>query len=253
MPLDKQKAKNLKAGEFLIGKYHSSQLKSLIERRPVIVKPNRKTGVRDVPFRSGSLLFDEKSYENFPLDLELYFKSSNEDESEMLRDLITFAFDSGGYMEFVPYFDKRKIYYIKAIQAPSFQGGRSFNHNERYSVSFTGKPFKRLLSSEELVLTNGQTVTNPSLYPSKPIFTIKGQGDITLTVNGKSFVMKNIQDSVIVNTAIPSAYRYASGVIVNEENKTYTRNYPIFESGQNRVGWSGNVQEVKVETRWQTL
>lgn len=252
--MDKDLANSLKSGEFLLGDYTSRDLNSLIEYRPVIQKPRRKVTPKSVYGRSGDLLFDEEAYENTPLDLELYFKAETEEERNDLRDLITFGFDTGSYIPFVPYFDKDKIYYVQTTQAPVFSGNVAFGYKEKYNVALTVKPFKQLIDSGQLTLTNGQTIVNPSKYLSQPVFTITGSGDMTIKVNGKDFVIKNIQGSIIVNSVIPSAYRNIAGEVYNEENKIYTRDYPVLKSGNNVISWTGSgITKVEVETRWRTL
>lgn len=252
--MDKTLANSLKSGEFLLGDYSSHDLNSLIEYRPVIQKPRRKVGAKSVYGRSGDLLFDEEAYENTPLELELYFKAETEEERNDLRDLITYVFDSGAYIPFVPYFDKNKIYLIQATQAPVFSGSVAFGYKEKYTVAFTVKPFKKLIESDQITLTSGQTLINPSRYHSKPVFTIAGSGDMTLNVNGTNFIIKDIQGSIIINSEIPSAYRNISGEVYNEENKIYTRDYPALKSGNNVISWTGSgITKVDIETRWRTL
>lgn len=251
--MDKTLATLLTHGEFLIGDYTSKDLKSVIEHRPVIVKPRRKFTEQEVAFRSGTLIFDEKSYSNTPLELSLYFKASSETERNNLRDKITFAFDSGGYLPFIPYFDKTKVYLVKTTEPPSFSGSRIMGNIEKYTVSLTVKPFKELIESNKMTLVSGQKLNNPTYYPSKPVFEITGTGDVTLNVNGVGFVLKNIQGSVVVNSVIPSVYRNSSGTIYNEENKAYTKEYPVLKSGSNTISWTGSgITKVTVEPRWWT-
>lgn len=246
-------AAQLNHGEFLIGDYTSEDLKSVIEHRPVIVKPKRKFTEQEVAFRSGTLIFDEKSYSNTPMELSLYFKANSETERNDLRDKITFAFDSAGYLPFVPYFDNTKVYLVKTTEPPSFSGSRIMGNIEKYTVSLTVKPFKELIESSKLTLTNGQTLNNPTYHPSKPVFEISGTGDMTLNVNGVGFILKNIQGSIVVNSVIPSVYRNSSGTVYNEENKGYTREYPMLKPGNNTITWTGaGITKVMLEPRWWT-
>lgn len=254
--MDKSLANGLQAGEFLIGDYTSSQLFSKIENRPTIPKPRRKVTASSVSHRSGLLLFDEKAYENSDFELNLFFKADSEKERDERRDLITYVFDTGSYVPFIPYFDKNKIYEVHTIEPPIFQGNIARKHYEKYTLSLTSKPFKILTSSDVINLTKGQTITNPSMYQSKPIFEIFGTGDIVLKINGIDFAIKNIQNSIIINSNIPSAYRIPIGgqFAINEENKVYTRNYPVLKPGANVITWTGtNITKVTINPRWWSL
>lgn len=242
----------LKKGEFIIGNYHSSELNTLVENRPIIQKPTRKVNYKEVPGRSGTLLFDEKAYNNTPFALDCFLKAETEGERDYMRDLIAFVFDSGQYIDFIPYFDNTKIYKVQATSAPQFEGHHVLRFNERYKVQLTAQPYKFIADAPTVSLTSGATINNPSFYASKPIITITGTGDCTLTINGRAFVVKNIQDSIIINSAIPSAYRLAGGVVFNEENKIYTREFPLIDSGNNVISWTGAFA-VTIETRWWTL
>lgn len=243
---------SISRGEFVIRGIHSSDIRSLIEYRPTLDKPTRKIDYRNVPYRSGSLLFDEKAYNNTTLDLDCFFMADSEAERDALREYITYVFDTGTYIEFIPYFDPGRIYLVQATAPPSFKGHTDLGFNERYTVQLTVKPFKMYTSTESIELTYGGIVVNPSLYPSKPVFDILGSGDSTISINGRQFVIKNIQDHLTVNSAIPSSYYWVNGELTNGENKCYTRDYPYFDPGANTVTWSGTV-DIAVQPRWWTL
>lgn len=254
--MDKELAKNLQPGEFLIGDFTSAQLFSKIEKRPIIEKPNRKVTASEIDFRSGSVLFDSQSYSNTEMVLELFFEAKTEEERDLRRDLITFAFDTGSYQTFVPYFDKKKIYMVHTVSAPKFEGYTVNGNSERYTVTFTVKPFKILTNNEEVEIKNGGKVINQSLYPSLPIIKIEGKGDVNLKVNGKSFVLKDIQESIVIDSGIPTVYRIPSPgeYAVNEERKAYTRKFPFLVSGSNTISWTGTlITRVIINPRWWSL
>ena len=121
------------------------------------------------------------------------------------------------------------------------------------SVGLTVQPYKYYRNVEPIVMTSSGTVTNPYSKQSRPLIRITGNGDITLTINGIPFLLKGVAEHIYIDSENYFAYRDSSGIYLNENNKVYTRAYPIFNPGANTVSWTGSVTQVRIEPRWRTL
>lgn len=243
----------MEIGSFIIDGIHSSELKSYIQHRPEILTPRRKVTFQEVSGRSGAVPFDEKAYENTTMTLTLVTYGDSKEEADYNRGMVLHAFDSGGYLTFTPYFDEDKSYLVH-LESMVFSGNRMYNYNQPYTISLTVKPFKFDIQGRKVELTtNPTTLNNPYFYESKPIVTLTGTGDVTLTVNGESIVFKNLQGTLIVDSEMEHCYRMNGEQVINENKKMFSLDFPVLKPGTNQIGWTGNLSKVEIEPRWQTL
>lgn len=95
-------------------------------------------------------------------------------------------------------------------------------------------------------MVNGQSFQNIGTYRSKPYLKVFGSG--TLTVNGKSIVLRDVGDYIELDSDLQNAYR---GTV--DMNRNMVGEFPEFVPGTNRVSWSGNITRVICEGRWRYL
>lgn len=243
----------MKRGSFIINGTHSDDLNSLIQYRPEIQTPVRKTQMKSIPGVSGDYIFDEEAYENTPFSLELYTKGESEDAINALKDLITHTFDSGDYIDFVPYWDSEMTYQVKTTSGPNYTPDGLVPLLLNYSVGLSAKPYKEYREMFEQDSSQQLTVTNPTFYEAEPIITLYGTGDMNLIVNGETYVFQDVDTDIIVDSQIESAYRILSGIPDSRNNRMYTMDFPVLKSGENTVSVTGNATNFKVEVRWKKL
>lgn len=243
----------LKAGHFIIGGKTSEQLKTVIQHRPIEKKPTRKTNLIPVPGRSGDVVVDENSYENGMVEFVGFVRSNSKSEKKINKEALSFAFDTGTYQKFVPYWDDDYEYEAIVVDGPSFQGNRNYGQAEPYTVALSYKPFKLLRNVPRVQVTSGGTLNNPLKYNSLPYVKITGSGDVTLKVNGDSFVLKNIVGFIELDSEIQECFKLNAGVLTNENSKMFSLDFPVFKPGNNAITWTGNATKVEVEPRWRTI
>ncbi|ESV55174.1 hypothetical protein SAG0136_08140 [Streptococcus agalactiae LMG 14747] len=107
-------------------------------------------------------------------------------------------------------------------------------------ATFLLHPIKFRKDGEKQVnLTSGMVLTNLGNYPSKPIFNITGNGDGTITVNGRTLSLKNVQGSLIVDAEKNMVY-YGQSSAWDKIVRTATHSMPFFDVGKNIISWTGN-------------
>lgn len=242
----------LKAGQFIIGDKTSTELKTVIQKRPTIIKPKRKISLRSIAGRSGDLIVDDEAYENGTIELTAVVKGRNQEEQEQNRTNIGLAFDTGVYQTFVPYWDSKYEYQVVTISGPDFYGTRFLGFADPYDVQLSFKPFKKLRNVKTITLTSSGTVTNPLKYDALPYIKITANGDVTLNVNDKSIVLKNIVEFIELDSEIEECYKLKNNVMTNENSKMYSLDFPIFKTGNNTISWLGDVTKIEIEPRWRT-
>lgn len=243
----------MKPGNFLLKNELSEAYGIVIQDRPQIDTPKRKIAFRSSFGQSGDNPYDEEAYSNTTMELNMYATGTPSIDASMRRDMIYDLFDSGTYMDFIPYFDESKIYRVMTLEPPNFTTKYFMDEGQQFDITLTVKPYKLLVLSPTKILTaSGSTIVNTSSKTSLPRIKIFGSGDVTLTVNGIPFVIKNITTDIILDSELMIAYRETS-IIDNENDKIFTREYPFLKKGSNTISWTGTVSKVEIEPRWRTL
>ena len=240
----------MKAGSFILNDINSEDINTVIQSRPLLETPKRRVTFKQAYGQSGSMSYDEEAYDNTELPLIL-FTGSN--DASLSREEVYAMFDSGEYMDLVLYSDETKIYKVMTIEPPKFESRYYMNEDQSYEVLLTVKPYKYLRNSPLVSLTTTGVIVNPTRYTSLPLFTIYGTGDITLKVNGVSFVLKGVSEYISLDSEMMFAYKDNGSIITNENIKAYTRVYPFLTPGENTISWTGTVTKVEISPRWRSL
>lgn len=243
----------MKPGDFILDGVNSSDHGVIIQGRPTIDTPNRRVEFKQSFGMSGELPYDEESYENTEMKLNLIVKGTATRSASANREFVQDWFDSGRYMDFIPYFDQDKIYHVMATEAPSFMTKYFLEEHQIVSLKLTVLPYKHYVQSPKVTRTTSGTITNPHLKPSKPLLKVIGSGDITLNVNGIPFLLKGVAGHIYLDSELSFAYENNDGLLTNANNKVRTLDYPTIKPGSNTISWTGAVTSVEIEPRWRTL
>ena len=200
----------------------------------------------------GDIPFDEEAYNNTIIPLILYVEGKNRTASDS-RELIFSWFNTGKYIDFIPYFDTEKIYKVMPTSPPKFTSMYYMGEGLSVDVTLTVKPYKYYIPDTDLVLTAPLTVRNTTVTPSLPRLKVYGTGNITLNFNGVLFVMEGVVDHIVLDSELGIAYNESSAVLLNANNKVFTRKYPVLNPGANAISWAGTVTSIEIEPRWRTL
>src|SRR5690625_1393895 len=120
-------------------------------------------------------------------------------------------------------------------------------------ITFRLKPYKRFRDDETIVLTDGQTLINPSQRIAKPLIHIEGHGDITLTNNGKDWlVLTGVDRHITVDSESMNVFR--NNVVQFTKMKSHLRPlFPVLYVGNNKIEWTGNVTKVELTPRTEVV
>jgi phage-related protein len=243
----------MKRGSFIFDGVSSEDLNTVIQARPLIEAPLRKVDMKSTYGVDGSTPYDEGAYDN--TDLELTMVINGNDLIGDRQKLYNLLDSRGVYKELIPYFDPDKIYRVMLNDKIKFENNYMYGQKQALSARFTVKPYKYLVANDPVTIvgTTG-SITNPTNYTSQPIITITGNGPVTLTVNGKDFVIKNVIDTITLSSERQAAYQeYITGVLTSMNSQIATRDYPVFNPGVNSIMVTGNVLKLDIEPRWRSL
>lgn len=217
----------------------------LVQELPPISKPKIRTEVEEIDGRDGDLVT--------PLGYSAYDKELKIGLSGNYRidDIISY-FDSSGAVTFSNELDK--FYRYQIIEQIDFERLVRFR---TATVKFHVQPFKYSRVETEKVFTFDRAditsvgVRNSGNTISRPIITIEGEGNVSLSLNGKViFAIAFGEDrSITIDTEKMEAY---NGNVLKNRNVAGDYDNFVLNVGLNTISWSGRITKISLEnfTRW---
>ena len=213
----------------------------LVSELPPITKPNMRVKETVIDGVDGSII-EELGYESYDKTVSIGLKVGAD-----IDKVIEFFTGNGT----VVFSNEPNKYYIARIIK-----GIDYTRLLRFRVAkviFRVQPFKYSRVEAPREATSDRTsmiVENLGNYTSKPLITIKGTGEVKLTVNDTvvcSYEFKSGEDTVLLDCEKQDAYW--DNVL---KNRNMIGEFPIFQKGNNTVSWSGAVESIKIEkySRW---
>ncbi|MEM5647357.1 phage tail protein [Bacillus cereus] len=206
-------------------------------KRPAIPTAKRKVEFIEVSGRHGALT-KKGAYEDVPLSIKFNVLEYGNIKS-LLRQA-KFWLLNGKTLFFTDDDVYRKIKNVEI--------GNIENEIEEYGefeANFTFDPFEYVITAPIEVMKS-DVVLNIGTFESEPRFEIYGSGDIRLIINDITFLIKDVRDSVVVDSSLFTAYSGTSPIKTVGE-------FPTFKVGENTITWSGDVKRMVIEPRWRYL
>lgn len=221
----------------------SRQIKGLIiSELPPITKAPKKNEVIEIDGLDGDIVV-EKGYKSYVKAMQIGLKKDHD------IDEIIYFFNQNGEITFSNEPDKK--YFVQVLDQIDFERLVRFR---TATVNFYTKPYKYLINEKEVSKTftaddpKELIVKNKGYENSKPEIYIKGSDTIEMMVNGVSTFKYTFDDpEVIIDSEQQDAYFKNT-----YKNRNMIGGFPEFKSGENKITWNGNIQElkVKVKSRW---
>lgn len=221
----------------------------VVEHYPSIILPRRKQEIQQVPGRNGDIILFQDAYENYEQSYRVFLDAKAKGGIEKVIPKISdWLLGHSGYQRLEDsYFPDvyRMAYYTGGVEFVSF-----FNEYGEGVLTFNCAPEKYYKSGEKAItISKGQVITNPTLFPAKPIVTVKGSGAGTITFGSNSLTISNIGTSVTIDVKDHIAYNGSTN-----RNSTITGRYEnMVLSGKTTITWSGGVTGMTMIPRWWTI
>ncbi|MEB9377052.1 phage tail family protein [Bacillus cereus] len=204
--------------------------------RPVIPTAKQKVEHIEIPGRHGSLT-KKGAYENVPFKVKF-----NMLERENIKPFIRRAKPwllQGRTLFFTDDEVYRKIKHVEMGDITT-----EIEEHGEFEVDFTLDPFE-YTEDVNLKLTKPGVIYNPGTIESDPKFWIVGNGTFRITINDVSFQIKDVNGSVVIDSEILEAYTDTISM-----NNKMVGQFPIFNIGENKIEWSGEIQFMEIRPRW---
>lgn len=232
----------------------SKDFNFFLSTRPKIKKANRRNTNITVPGRNGDLLSTDDSYNNMTLEITGIIKSKNKQSIQQDINNLYNWLDKGSYVPLSFFFDSNAYYEV------AFQGDFEYENTRKtglvttISIKFTAKPFKKARNVEMITKADKNfTINNSYNRTSYPLIKLYGSGNLTLTVNGEKYTIKNLVDNIVIDSELFTCYRQVGSQVQQAEQNILNYTFPTLVPGNNTFSItvdSGSFEKIEVWPQW---
>lgn len=171
-------------------------------RRPSIPAPERNVTETTIPGRDGAIIESDGSYKPITISVEFNFMDAPERVNERYRKFKKWIMGTGntGILKFS---DDASVFY-RVLYTKISGVERTSKRIGTFTADFICDPYTYAASGTQRI-SDYEKIYNPYSV-SHPEFLIEGEGNCTLTVNGKT-VTANVGQNLTINTDLMLAYR----------------------------------------------
>lgn len=215
----------------LNGVNSNTKLGLAIRELPPITKPLMRTIREEIDGKNGDLI-TKLGYSAYDKTIEIGLYGTYD-----INGIISF-FNSKGIITFSN--EPDKYYYYEIINQIDYNKLLKF---KTANVVFHCQPFKYKVGETPITLSSGDnTITNEGNIYSKPIITITGNGDISISLDGNQIFSIDMSNNsvIVIDTENMEAYDPTTGNLLNRKVTGDYENFKI-ESGNNTLSISGTI------------
>lgn len=229
----------------------SEDVGMVIQHYPKVIIPARKREVQAVPGRSGDIIIEFDTFENYEQQYDCFLDAKQLGGLETVIPKVSdWLLGNRGYNRLEDtYFPDvyRMAYVVNSLEFTSH-----FNEYGWGTLTFNCAPEKYFkMGEEEITLSKNQKLFNPSSFPAKPLITLTLNGSAgTFTLNGNNIsISSGLNGNLILDIKQHTAFNEStnkSSMIQGEYEKLYLGKESTFT-------WSGGITAVKIVPRWWTI
>lgn len=224
---------------------NSDEFKLFVEHYPARPVPKRKFEKWSVPGRSGDLIAVQDAFENVTRRYEVYLSAEGPGLAPVAAAALQWLLEPGWH-------ELEDEYDVDTFCIATYTGEADIaniqNSFGRFTLAFDCWPQRFLKSGARPVsMAQAGSLFNPTAYTAKPLIVVQGSGSGTLTVNGTTLALANVE-----NLTLDCQDEEAWSGSANR-NSTVTGSYPTLGAGENAISWTGGISAVEITPRWWTL
>lgn len=189
-----------------------------------------------VPGRDGDLLISKNRLKSVTLELPCTVLSNRKltDAGSEISNWL----NVDGYKDLTLSWDPDFIYRSAFIETFEIAGlMRQFGKVKLNFLTYPVKFYKQGRTAQ--TISNGATVNGIGNVNAKPIITLVGSGDCTLTINGRKTKLKAVQNRITLDMQANQVY---SGNLQAWDKVVRSPQFqmPYLDAGRNLISWDGN-------------
>ena len=219
--------------------------------------PARAVEMITVPGKNGAIAIDQGYYENIPVrypagcfahDAEAFAEKIDE-----FRNILTSRYTYKRLTDTYNPDEYRLGLYKSGLDVKTMH----FNSAGEFDIEFDCKPQRWLVSGETpATYTRNGTISNPTLFPAKPLLVVTGSGTLTLGSQVLTIAAGSSSSQVIyIDCESQEAWEIiGSGRISrNDYIQNAGEKFPELAAGSNVVQLGSGISKVVITPRWWKL
>lgn len=207
-------------------------------RLPALIRPKQRVEEIVVPGRNGALYITDGTFENVTKPVEIGLLGG-------AADRVFNWLKGSGEVIFGNEPDKKyEAFIINKISMEQI-----IRQIRKGQVQFDCQPFKYELNPASVEMTIPGTLTNKGTVESCPVLTVYGQGDVAVSINGRTFYLYGLSDYIVIDSNMQNAYRTRTELM----NRHMAGEMPYFDVGDNVITWTGTVSKIEILPNWRWL
>ena len=221
----------------------------VVEHHPRVILPKRKQEIQSVPGRSGDIILYQDAYENYEQSYPVFIDGRSRGSLyKVLPKISDWLLGHSGYQRL------EDSYFPDVYRMAYYTGGAEFisilKEYGEGTLTFNCAPEKFYKIGERSIsISNGQIITNPSLFPAKPLITVKGSGSGVLKFGSNQLSISAIGGTLMIDIRDHKAYSGSTN-----KNSVITGRYEnMVLKGKTTISWTGGITSVSLVPRWWTL
>lgn len=210
--------------------------------------PERDVEEIEIPGRSGTLTLDKKRFKNYTLEYEASILGEDTHDFEIKIDgLRNYLLSKSSYKRLEDTYHPDE--YRMAKYVSGFDPEVILLQGAKFTLQFDVKPQRYLKEGEEVyAFTKTGTITNPTLYNSKPNIRVWGAGNVGLGNMTIVILAHSNIPYIDINSEIVDCYYNATNCnkYVQFIPGSTELNYPVIEPGTNGVTVGSGITRVEI-------
>lgn len=204
--------------------------------------PTREYEMISIPGRDGALIGMEKRFGNISVTYPAFIAS---DYLNNIVDLKSAFLSKVGYQVLTD------SYYPEEFRKAAFAGDIRVDTvglmAGKFNITFNCKPQRYLVSGEETTtLTAAGSVTNPTMFESKPKIVVTGYG--TLWIGSQGIEIADVWPSVTIDSEMADCYYGVNNA--NPQVVFANNDFPVLVPGTNNISFDGTITKLEIVPRW---
>lgn len=224
----------------------SNDIGVTVEGFPPSTMPKKDVETQTIPGRSGSLVYDYGTYQNYTQSYTIHWRYVQWDAriAEWLY--------KRGYKRLEDSFHPdhyRMAYYVGNANVDN-----RMQVLKRAAINFECKPqwFRKDGDFTIDITTNPQLIVNTGMA-AKPLITVKGSSGYIAIGNRRILLSSIPDDGIIIDCDVQDAYSIDKTTNLNSCVTLLDGDFPVFNPGKNEVSFTVGIESVKIVPRWWDL
>lgn len=205
----------------------------------------------EIKGKDGDLIVDNQRLRSTPMSFPVHLRlPEGLDVNEASTNISNWLKSDVGWHTLR--FSGSEKYEYTAVCYEQFSVAEMLKRYGKTVITFTLKPFKRLIGTGTHLLTNGDVLYNPEKRASKPIIYIEGSGNIDLFNNGVPWVsLRSVDGHITVDSEMMTVYKNTNAF--NKMVGLIRPMFPLLYEGENKLTWTGNITKLDIKPRWEAI